>query len=115
MAKSSEPFWWALFGAGGTLSAMFMPIVAILLLVGVPLGLFISPSYEELSALVSHPISKLFLFALVSTSLFHWAHRFRFTLYDGLQIKHLNALIAIMTYGAAIIGSGFIGYFMITL
>ena len=34
-------------------------------------------------------------------SFFHWAHRFRFTLYDGLQLYHLNQLIAVLTYGLA--------------
>jgi fumarate reductase subunit D len=38
-------------------------------------------------------------------SLFHWAHRFRHTLYDGLQIKHLNEVIALLSYGAAVVGS----------
>ena len=38
-------------------------------------------------------------------SLFHWAHRFRYTLYDGLQIKHLNEVIAVLCYGAAMVGS----------
>jgi len=47
-------------------------------------------------------------------SLFHWAHRFRFTLYDGLQVKHLNELIAILTYGSAIIGTLVAGYFLFT-
>ena len=32
-------------------------------------------------------------------SLFHWAHRFRYTLYDGLQIKHLNGMINTLCYG----------------
>ena len=33
--------------------------------------------------------------ALSMLSLFHWAHRFRYTLYDGLQIKHLNEVVAV--------------------
>ena len=39
--------------------------------------------------------------ALVSLSMFHWAHRFRFTLYDGLQLYHLAPLIAVICYGGA--------------
>ena len=38
-------------------------------------------------------------------SRFHWAHRFRHTLYDGLQIKHLNEVIALISYGVAVVGS----------
>ena len=37
--------------------------------------------------------------------LFHWAHRFRYTLYDGLQIKHLIELINLLCYGGAVVGS----------
>ena len=33
---------------------------------------------------------------------FHWAHRFRYALYDGLQLYHLNQLIAVLTYGIAV-------------
>ena len=55
------------------------------------------------------------LFALCTLSLFHWAHRFRHTLYDGLQIKHLNEVIAILSYGAAIAGSGLAAYLLWTV
>ena len=45
-------------------------------------------------------------------SLFHWAHRFRHTLYDGLQIKHLNEVIALISYGLAIAGSVVAAYLL---
>jgi len=114
MEKSSEPFWWALFGAGGTLSALFLPILILLLGIAIPLGLIAGMSYDEFYGLIKLPVVRLFLFALVSTSLFHWAHRFRFTLYDGLQIKHLNELIAIITYGSAILGTLVVAYYLVT-
>ena len=37
-------------------------------------------------------------------ALFHGAHRFRYTLYDGLQIKKKRT-VAVLCYGAAIVGS----------
>ena len=37
--------------------------------------------------------------------LFHWAHRFRYTLYDGLQLSHLNEVIAVLMYGMAMVGT----------
>ena len=52
-------------------------------------------------ALLGHPLARLFLLVLVTLCLFHWAHRFRYTLYDGLQLYHLNLLIATITYGIA--------------
>jgi fumarate reductase subunit D len=45
-------------------------------------------------------------------ALFHWAHRFRYTLYDGLQIKHLNELVAVLCYGVALVGSLAAAYLM---
>ena len=98
---SSEPFFWALFSSGGMLAALCMPVLALLLWFAVPLGWFDTPSYAELSSKVAHPLVRLSLFGLVTLSLFHWAHRFRFTLYDGLQLSHLYGLIAAVSYGAA--------------
>ena len=47
----------------------------------------------------------MLLFVLCSLSLFHGAHRFRYTLYDGLQIKHLNEVINSICYGGAVLGT----------
>ena len=55
--------------------------------------------------MLSNPLTRLALVALAVLSLFHWAHRFRHTLYDGLQIKHLNEVIALVSYGVAVAGS----------
>jgi fumarate reductase subunit D len=49
---------------------------------------------------------------MCSLPLFHWAHRFRFTLYDGLQIKHLNEVISFLCYGGAIGGTVLAGYLL---
>jgi fumarate reductase subunit D len=48
-------------------------------------------------------------------SLFHGAHRFRYTLYDGLQIKHLNEVINVLCYGGAIAGSVWAAYVLLRL
>jgi fumarate reductase subunit D len=37
--------------------------------------------------------------------LFHSAHRFRFTLYDGLQLRRLATPITVLCYGGALVGS----------
>ena len=65
-----------------------------------------------LLAIIQHPLTRVTLFLLSSLALFHWAHRFRFTLFDGLQIKHLNELINTCSYGTAIAGSVTAGYFL---
>ncbi len=100
------PFLWALFGAGGTIAALLFPIHLFLIGLAFPLGWLEPPSYDVLRALVKHPVARLYLFVLIAFPLVHWAHRFRYTLYDGLQLKHLFALIAVLCYGAALVATG---------
>jgi fumarate reductase subunit D len=103
--RHPEPLLWMLFSAGGVVSALLMPVLAALFGLAFPLGWITPPSYEHMQAVVSHPLAQLVLFGLVTLSLFHCAHRFRHTLYDGLQIKHLDELVAILCYGSAVVGS----------
>lgn len=110
MKKSITPFWWGLFGAGGAIVALTMPALLFLNGLAIPLGWVEAPQYENLFRLVQHPLTRLFLFAIISLSLFHWAHRFRYTLYDGLQLKHLNELIAVICYGSAMVVTLMAGY-----
>jgi len=107
--KHNDPFWWTLFGAGGTLSAFFLPVHVVLLGLAVPLGWIAAPDYSGLLDLASLPVAKVYLFTLISLSLFHWAHRFRYTLYDGLQLKHLESYILVFCYGSAVSGTVFTG------
>ena len=62
-------------------------------------------AHYRLLALLRHPATRAYLFALCTLALFHGAHRFRYTLYDGLQIKHLNEVINVLCYGGAVVGS----------
>jgi len=113
MAKrSNEPFLWALFSAGGVVAALLIPVLLFLYGLAFPLGWLEAPSYQSTLVLVRHPLTRLVLFVLCSLPLFHWAHRFRFTLYDGLQIKHLNEVINVLCYGGAIIGTALAGYLL---
>ncbi len=113
MAKrTNEPLLWSLFSAGGVVAAFLIPILLFLYGIVFPLGLIDWPDYQYTLELVRHPLTKLVLFMLCSLPLFHWAHRFRFTLYDGLQIKHLNEVIAVFCYGGALIGTVLAGYIL---
>lgn len=94
------------------MSGMLMPILVLLFGLAFPLGWVTPPTYDTLRALVANPIAALVLLALCTLSLFHWAHRFRHTLYDGLQIKHLNEVIAVVSYGVALVGSGVAAYLL---
>ena len=110
-----EPSLWLLFSAGGVLSAMLMPILLLLFGVAFPFGWVAAPSHAHMVALLGNPLTRVVLFALSMLSLFHWAHRFRYTLYDGLQIKHLNEVIAALTYGLAVVGSVVAAYMLLRI
>jgi fumarate reductase subunit D len=105
-----EPLLWMLFSAGGIVSAMLLPALLLLFGIAFPLGWVTPPSYDHVLRVFSNPITRLVIFGLCALSLFHWAHRFRHTLYDGLQIKHLNEMVAILSYGAAIVGTAVTAY-----
>jgi fumarate reductase subunit D len=65
--------------------------------------------------LLRSPFTRVYLFVICSVPLFHFAHRFRYTLYDGLQIKHLNEVVFAGCYGVAILGTVVAGYLLLTL
>jgi fumarate reductase subunit D len=113
MAKRTmEPFLWLLFSAGGVLGALLVPVLLFLFGIAFPLGWFKPPEYAHAEAVLHHPLTRVVLFLLCMLLLFHWAHRFRYTLYDGLQVKHLNELINVFCYGGAIVGSIVAGYLL---
>jgi fumarate reductase subunit D len=107
-----EPFLWLLFSAGGVLAALLVPVLLLLFGLAFPLGWLKPPSYDYILAVFGNPLTKIVLFLLCVLGLLHWAHRFRYTLYDGLQIKHLNELINLLCYGGAIAGSIAAGYLL---
>jgi len=104
-SKSNEPFWWFLFGAGGTIAAFLVPLHILLTGIAAPAG-WVGESFEynRVLGLVSHPVARLYLFVLISLPLFHWAHRFRFTLID-LGLKGKGRAVAVACYGSAIAGA----------
>ena len=115
MGRPTEPFFWSLFSAGGTLAALVFPALVFLLFVGGPAGLIELPPQEVLLALLRPWPARIAVLALVSLGLFHWAHRFRYTLYDGLQLHHLYGLIATICYGGAALGTAVAGWLLATL
>ena len=106
MKKSNEPIWWSLFSAGGMVAAMVFPILIVITGILVPFGLASEDSlnFERIHSAVSHPLIKLILMGVIALPLFHWAHRFRFTLVD-IGLKKLSTVISILCYGSAIAGT----------
>ena len=106
MTKPSvQPVPWLLFSAGGVLSALVLPVLVLLFGLAFPLGWISPPAYADLRGVLGSPLTQLALFFVFMLSLFHWAHRFRYALHDGLQIKRLNGLVAALCYGGAILGT----------
>lgn len=110
--RTVEPFLWILFSAGGVLAALMIPILLFLFGVAFPLGWLSPPGHAHLLGILRSPLTRIVLFFLCALSLCHWAHRFRFTLYDGLQIKHLNEVINALCYGAVVAGTAAAGYLL---
>lgn len=110
--KTLEPLLWTLFSAGGVVAALLVPVHLFVFGLAIPLGWISPPEHHHLLALLQHPLTRLYLFLLCMLGLFHAAHRFRYTLYDGLQIKHLNEVINVLCYGGAIVGSLLAAYLL---
>ena len=112
--RSAEPLLWMVFSAGGVVAALVLPMLLFLFGVAFPLGWLTPPPVTHLAAVIGHPFTRLTLIIVCTLSFFHAAHRFRYTLYDGLQIKHLNEVIALLCYGSAIVGSAASAYLLVT-
>lgn len=111
----AEPFLWLGFTSGGVLAALFAPILLFLFGVAFPLGWIDPPGHDHLLAVVGHPLTGIVGFVVLAVCLHHAAHRFRYTLYDGLRMQHLNELIAVLCYGGAVVGSVASAYILWTV
>jgi fumarate reductase subunit D len=99
-----EPIVWLMFSSGGVLAAVLLPSLAFLFGLAFPLGWLDPPDHAHLLAVVGHPLTVVVLLGVFFLLLVHSAHRFRYTLYDGLQVKKKRT-VAVICYGAAIVGS----------
>lgn len=112
--KTTDPFWWALFSAGGTVAAFLVPVHILVTGIGIGFG-WISPDvirYERMLNLLGNPLVRLYLFALISLALFHWAHRFRYVLLD-LGLRPFKTAVAFLCYGGALAGTAWAAFLLI--
>ena len=112
--RSTEPFLWLLFTAGGMAAAFVLPVLLFLFGLAFPLGWLDAPDHAHLLAVVGNPLTKLVLFGVCVLALFHWAHRFRFTLEHGLQLGRFDRVIALCCYGTAVLGSAAAGLVLLS-
>lgn len=106
MKRSNQPPLWALFGAGGMLSALLGAALVFVTGIAVPLGWGVPATALEparMLALARSLPGKAFLFLVVSLFLWHAAHRIYHTLHDlGLRTGRAAWTAC---YGSAIAGT----------
>lgn len=100
-ARSDEPIWWGLFGAGGTWFAMITPVTILVLGILAPLGIIDaeSMSYERVSAFASSIIGALFIIGTIVFPMWHAMHRVHHGLHD-LKF-HIGIVGKIVCYAIA--------------
>ena len=110
MARSNEPIWWSLFSAGGVVAAFFLPVTILITGIVVP---FFGLEAEDLRVLVGHPLTRLYLFVLISLPMFHWAHRFRYVAVD-LGFKKISSILPMLCYGTALVVTLLALFYLVT-
>lgn len=106
MKRSNAPIFWALFGAGGMLSALVGAMLVWISGIAAPLGLGLPSatlSYANAQAVASSWPGKLAIFIVISLFLWHAAHRIFHTLHD-LGI-HAGLVARLLCYGGALAGT----------
>jgi fumarate reductase subunit D len=98
-SKNIEPLWWGLFSAGGVVAAFLVPIHILIFGFALPLGWI-----TDNGALFHHWLVRIYLFVLIALPLYHWAHRFYFTVND-MRLGVPRGPLAILCYGGAVVGT----------
>ncbi|MCB1942401.1 MAG: fumarate reductase subunit FrdD [Candidatus Accumulibacter sp.] len=114
--RSNAPIFWALFGAGGMLSALLGPMLVFITGIAVPLGLLLpadTMSYANMLAFSQNLIGKGFIFAVIALFLWHAAHRIFHSLHDiGI---HAGTAAKLICYGGAMLGTLIAAYALLAI
>lgn len=106
MKRSNAPIFWALFGAGGMLSALIGAALVLITGILAPSGMLLPAdtlSYANVLSFSQHWMGKFALFLVISLFLWHSAHRIFHTLHDvGI---HAGLVAKLLCYGTAMVGS----------
>ncbi|WP_291995053.1 fumarate reductase subunit FrdD [Candidatus Accumulibacter sp. ACC003] len=116
LKRSNAPIFWALFGAGGMLSALLGPMLVLITGIAVPLGLLLpadTMSYANMLAFSQNVIGKGFILAIIALFLWHAAHRIFHSLHDiGI---HAGIGAKLLCYGGAMLGTLFAAYSLLAI
>ena len=108
-----EPFVWLLFSAGGVVAALVLPVLLVLFGVAIPLHWVEAPDYGHLLAVLRNPLTRLGLLGICALALVHAAHRLRFTVEHGFQLRRYDPIIATVCYGGALAGAVAAAYLLL--
>jgi len=100
--------WWFLFGGGGVVSAILLPVHVLVQGILGPLGVVpvVDRHYDTWVRVLSNPLVKLYLLVLIALPFFHFAHRLRYLLVD-LGVPVARTLTAqVIFYGGAVAVTG---------
>ena len=105
MRRSDEPIYWGLFGAGGVVTALLLPIVVLITGILYPLGLLPDQvlSYERVHALATSWWGAPVILAMIALPMCHGMHRIYHGLHDlGIRTTRLHHYLC---YGFAFLVS----------
>jgi fumarate reductase subunit D len=106
---------WALFGAGGMVAALLLPVHILIQGILGPLGIVpvVDHQYETFARALSNPLVKLYIIVLVALPMWHWAHRFQFWLHHiGVHVG--RRVLPPLMYGIAVAVSAVAVYLVLT-
>ncbi|HDR1022300.1 TPA: fumarate reductase subunit FrdD [Pasteurella multocida] len=110
--RSNEPVVWLLFGAGTTVSAMFYPVLVLLIGLLIPFGLISPENMFELLAFLQTGFGKLVLLVLLIFPMWGAMHRIHHGLHDFKL--HIPAS-GVIFYGLSILYSVLVLFAVLSL
>lgn len=107
--RSHEPIWWSLFGMGGIIAAVFVPVMIFVVGIGGAAGWdavteALAHGEDGIGALLRHAPVRAVLGLILALATVHAAHRIRHTLID-LHVHAPPAVLIVASYGAAAVVS----------
>ena len=101
MRPSNEPFFWAMFSAGGVIIALLLPVLIVITGFVVPAEAI---EFDQLDRLFNNVLVRLIILGVAFFSFVHAAHRLRHTLKD-LGLRSVATPLAVLCYAAALAGT----------
>lgn len=101
MRPSNEPFFWAIFSAGGMIVAFLLPVLIVITGFIVPAE---GIEFEQLDNLFGFWLVRLVVFGVAFLGFFHAAHRIRHLLKD-LGLRSVATPVAVLCYLGALAGT----------